>query len=247
MKIIINGSNGRVGREIKSLLVEGYRNSKLAGAVDRNNTNDVESRLFKELDDVQGEADCIIDFTNHLATKDLTQYALRKKLPLVIGTTGQTKEELEIIREASREIPVFLAANMSLGIALLVEVAKTVTRMMPDADIEIVEKHHNRKLDSPSGTALLIGDEIRSVRQEARYVFGRSGMAKREKDEIGIHALRFGDVIGEHEVIIGTDAETISLKHEAHSRSLFAEGAMLAAEFLIDQGPGFYGMADLIV
>lgn len=247
MKVIINGSNGRVGQEINQLLLEGYRNCQLAAAVDRNNTTPPKSLLFKRLDDFEGEADCIIDFSNHLATKNLSEYALRRKIPLVIATTGQTDEELDLIKKASKDIPIFLSANMSLGIALLLELAKMTVKMMPDADIEIIEKHHNRKLDSPSGTALLIGDEIKKVRKEAKYIFGRSGKKKREKDEIGIHAIRMGDIVGEHQVIVATDTQTITLKHEAHSKALFAEGAIVAAEFLIDQEAGLYGMKDLIV
>lgn len=247
MKIIINGSKGRIGQEINRLLEEGYRDSSLAAAVDRNNENDPKEFRFKNLEDFNGDAHCIIDFSNHLGTKQLTEYAVERSIPLLIATTGQTNEELELIKEASREIPVFLAANTSLGIALLVELAKTTVRMMPEADIEIIEKHHNRKLDSPSGTALLLADEIKEIRKDAKYVFGRSGKEKRGEDEIGIHALRLGNIVGEHEVIIGTDTQTITLKHEAHDKALFAEGAISAAEFLIDQDPGLYSMKDLIL
>lgn len=247
MKIIINGSSGRVGMGMIELLLEGYKDASLVAGIDRNNKNSEESLLYETLDDFKGQADCIIDFSNHLATESLTNYAVRRKIPLIIGTTGQSQEELETIKSASNEIPIFLAANMSLGIALLVEMAKNVARVMEDADIEIIEKHHTRKLDAPSGTALLLGDEIKTVRPDAFYAYGRSGKGKRKKNEIGIHALRLGDVIGEHEVIIATDKETISLKHEAHSRSLFIEGAIVAGEFLLGKKPGLYGMKDLIV
>ena len=143
-------------------------------------------------------------------------------------------------------IPIFHSANMSLGIALLVELAKMTAKNFPDADIEIIEKHHNRKLDAPSGTALLLANEIREVRSNARFVYGRSGQAKRTPEEIGIHAIRMGNIIGEHEVIVGTDTQTITLKHEAHSRSLFAEGAIAAAEFLIKQPAGMYDMKSMV-
>ena len=135
---------------------------------------------------------------------------------------------------------------MSLGIALLVELAKTAARSFPDADIEIVEKHHNRKLDAPSGTALLLANAVKEVREDARFVCGRAGQAKRTPEEIGIHAIRMGNIIGEHEVIVGTDTQTITLKHEAHSRSLFAEGALAAADFLIGKGAGLYDMKSMI-
>ena len=131
-------------------------------------------------------------------------------------------------------------------VALLVELAKTAARAMPDAEIEIIEKHHDRKLDAPSGTALLLANAIKEVRKNAKFIFGRSGQAKREAEEIGIHAIRMGNIVGEHEVIIGTDSQTITLKHEAHSRSLFAEGAIAAADFLIGKPEGLYDMKRML-
>ena len=135
---------------------------------------------------------------------------------------------------------------MSLGVALLCELARQAAALYPDADIEIVETHHNRKLDAPSGTALMIADRIREERTDATYKLGRAGHEKREAREIGIHAVRMGNVVGEHEVRIGTDTETITLKHEAHDRSLFAEGAVVAARYLIGQKAGLYGMRDML-
>ena len=135
---------------------------------------------------------------------------------------------------------------MSLGIALLCELAKTTAKTFPDANIEIIEKHHNRKLDAPSGTALLLAREIQKIREKAFFTFGRQGQAKRMEDEIGIHAIRMGNIVGEHEVIVGTDTQTITLKHEAHSRSLFAEGAIAAADFIKDKPAGLYDMYSMI-
>lgn len=242
MRLIINGSNGAMGRELVSLANAGYRGTVLAAAVDINNAE----TGYRSLDEFTGEADCIIDFSNHALTRELTQYAIRRKIPLVVATTGQTEEELEMIREAAKEIPIFRSANMSVGVALLTELAKTVARMMPDADIEIVEKHHNRKLDAPSGTALMLADAVKEVRQDATYATGRAGNAKRTKEEIGIHAVRMGNIVGEHEVIVGTDTQTITVKHEAHSRALFAEGAIAAAVFLVNCSAGLYNMQDMI-
>jgi uncharacterized membrane protein len=157
-----------------------------------------------------------------------------------------TEEELSAIYEASKEIPVFFSANMSFGVALLVELAKKTAASMPDADIEIIETHHIRKIDAPSGTAKLLFDEIKTVRPSAFAVNGRVGHAKREQNEIGIHSLRMGNVVGIHEVIVATPNQTITLKHEAHSRALFAEGALCAAEFLIDCGTGLYDMKSIV-
>lgn len=151
-----------------------------------------------------------------------------------------------MIDEAAKQIAVFRSANMSLGIALLVELAKMTAKTFPDADIEIIEKHHNRKLDAPSGTAILLANAIREIRTKAKLVFGRQGQAKRTPEEIGVHAIRMGNIVGEHEVIVGTDTQTITLNHEAHSRALFAEGAMAAAEFLIGKPAGLYDMKSMI-
>ena len=143
-------------------------------------------------------------------------------------------------------IPVFHSANISLGVALLVELAKKTAAAMPDAEIEIIEKHHDRKLDAPSGTALMIANAIREVRPEATNHCGRSGQGKRTPEEIGIHAIRMGNIVGEHEVIIGTQAQTITLKHEAHSRALFAEGAIVAADYICGRPAGLYKMDDMV-
>ena len=246
MKVIINGSNGRMGKEVVKQLLAGYKNAELAAAVDVNNAGIKKYPVFEHLADFEGDADCIIDFTNHIATRGLLEYAVKRHLPTVIATTGHTEEELAVIKKASEEIPIFHSANMSVGIALLVELAKTTAKMLPDADIEIIEKHHNRKLDAPSGTALLIADGIKEIRQDSTYIFGREGHRQRTKEEIGIHAVRVGNIIGEHEVIVGTDTQTVTLRHEAHDRSLFAEGAVTAAAFLVHMPCGLYNMKDMI-
>ena len=154
---------------------------------------------------------------------------------------------MEIMSQTSKEIPVFHSANMSLGIAVLANLAKKAAQMFPDADIEIIEKHHNRKLDAPSGTALLLARELKEVRTDAEFMLGRSGNAKREKNEIGISAVRAGNIVGDHEIIICTDSQTLTLKHEAHDRALFAEGAISAARYLVNQEKsGMYDMKNMM-
>ena len=194
----------------------------------------------------KGEADVIIDFSHHSAVRELISYAIGRTLPLVLSTTGHTEDERALIFEAAKSVPVFYSANMSLGIAVLTDFARRAAALFPEADIEIVEVHHNRKLDAPSGTAEMIADELKTVRPSASFVYGRHGMGKRAPEEIGIHALRMGNVVGEHEVIFATDNQTISLKHQAHDRALFAEGALTAANFIVKQAPGFYHMDDLL-
>ncbi len=246
MRILINGIGGRMGAEVKKLVLEGYRDSALACGVDINPITISEAPVYTSFADVKESVDCIIDFSHHTATPALLEYATEKNIPVVLCTTGHDEAEMATINKAAEKIALFHSANMSLGVALLCELAKTAAKTFPDADIEIIEKHHNRKLDAPSGTALLLAREIQKIREKAFFSFGRQGQAKRMKDEIGIHAVRMGNIVGEHEVIVGTDTQTITLKHEAHSRSLFAEGALVAADFIKDRSAGLYDMHSMI-
>ena len=237
-----------MGREVAALCEAGYRSSELVLGVDRQEDSGSACPIYKSFDEVPKgiSVDCIVDFSHHTATSALLDFAEERGIPTVVATTGHTEAEMLAISEAAKSIPVFHSANMSLGVALLVELAKTAARAMPDADIEIVEKHHNRKLDAPSGTALMIANAITEVRPDSYVNCGRSGQGKREAAEIGIHAVRMGNIVGEHEVIIGTDSQTITLKHEAHSRALFAEGALAAAEFIMSRPSGLYDMKSLV-
>ena len=246
MKILICGVGGRMGREVARLALDGMRGATPVAGFDLLPVDTREFPTYTEWSAVAETPDCIIDFSHHAGTAAMLEYAVEKQIPVVLATTGHTEEETEGIHRASEVIPIFHSANMSLGIALLVELAKTAAKAFPEADIEIVEKHHNRKLDAPSGTALLLARELQEVREDAMLVCGRSGQAKREKNEIGIHAIRMGNIVGEHEVIIGTDTQTVTLKHEAHSRALFAEGAIAAADFLIGKPAGLYDMKRMI-
>lgn len=236
MKIILNGALGRMGQAI----------IKKYGA---NNTIievDARSEINPSLASYTGDGEIIIDFSNHAGTKEFLEYATSKKLPVVIATTGQDAEEKKLIEEASKVIPVFFSYNMSIGIAILADFAKKAAAMMDDAEIEIVETHHDQKLDAPSGTALLLAKSMQEARSDAPIVCGRNGHAKRDPKEIGISSIRIGNVVGIHEIIISSGLETITLKHEAHDRSLFADGAIKAAEFLIGKEPGLYEMKDMV-
>lgn len=241
MNVILYGAGGRMGKEVLSLL-DASQDVSLAAAVDKI-SEDIE---LHDLSDYKGEADVIIDFSHHSLTKEVIAYALSRSLPLVMCTTGHTDEEKDLLFEAAKSIPVFYSANMSLGVATLCDLAKKTASLFPDADIEIVEAHHNRKLDAPSGTALMIADTIKEVRPEAKYVYGRHGMSKRAPEEIGIHSLRCGNEPGMHEVIIATDFQTLSLKHNAESRAVFAEGAISAAKFIQHRCAGLYNMYSLV-
>ena len=241
MNIIINGAKGRMGRIVDAAAAAGGHS-----VVARVDFGYAEGEGLRTLDAYQGPADVVIDFSNHAATAQVTEYCIKRNLPVIIATTGQTKEELALIDAASEAVPVFLSANMSLGVALLADLAKKAAAVFPEADIEIIEKHHNQKLDVPSGTALLLARRIREARPEAEFVVGRHENGKRTKTEIGIHSLRLGNEVGVHEIIIATGSETITLKHEAENRSLFAQGALAAAAFIAGKAPGMYDMRSII-
>lgn len=246
MKIMVSGLCGYMGKELQKLLEDNKRNITLECGVDAFVPDDYPVPCTPDFDSANTEVDCIIDFSHHSQTKPLLDFATKNSIPLVLATTGQTEEEKEYIIKASKKIPLFFAANYSLGVALLIELAKKTAEMMPDADIEIIEHHHNRKLDAPSGTALAIADAIKEVRKGSKIISGRSGKQKREPEDIGVSSVRMGNIVGIHEVLVGTASQTITLKHEAHSRALFAEGALSAAEFLFGKAPGLYNMNDMI-
>ena len=241
MKILINGACGRMGRAIAGVRAEMPRHEIVA----RVDVNAAEPGVLTSLNDVPA-ADVAIDFSHHTAVNALLDYCEEKHLPVVICTTGHDAAELSRIAEAAKVIPVFHSGNMSVGVALLCQMARDAARLFPEADIEIVETHHKHKVDAPSGTAKMLFSAIQEARPEARMVCGRSGMSPRTPEEIGVHALRRGEIVGIHEVHITSATQSLTLKHEAFSRTLFAEGAVCAAEFLADQPAGLYDMKALI-
>lgn len=247
MNILINGICGHMGREVLALCEAGYRSAECVGGVDAFATGGETYCVYRDFADVPNtKIDCIVDFSHHTVTPALLDFAISRKIPTVLCTTGHTPEEKVKIAAAAEVIPLFFSANMSLGVALLVELAKQAAAAFPEAEIEIIEKHHDRKVDAPSGTALMLADALCEVRPEATVNCGRSGQGKRTQGEIGIHAIRMGNIVGEHEVMIGTPNQTITLKHEAHSRALFAEGALAAAAFLVGKDAGMYDMKSLV-
>ena len=243
MNVILHGSTGRMGQNVQKLLTGA---NTLAAAVSPDQTTDPSKNQYAALTDFTGPADVIVDFSHHTAVTALLDYAVSRKLPVVIGTTGHTPEEKARITRAAEQIPVFYSGNMSVGIALLVQLARQTAKAFPDAEVEIVEVHHDQKLDVPSGTALMLADAVKSVRPEATYNIGRPDGGKRTREEIGIHSLRLGNVVGVHEVLVSTGTQTITLKHEAHDRMLFAEGAMAAAAYLVGQPAGLYNMETML-
>ena len=238
MRAILCGANGAMGKLIAQSL-----GSEVVGRVSIDGENGV-ARTFDELGPVP--ADVVIDFSHHTAVTDVLRYAKANGCAAVIGTTGHTPEERQLIFDAAKEIPVFYSGNMSLGIAVLCRLAKQAAACFPDADIEIVEVHHNRKVDAPSGTAHMLFNAIKEVRPDAVEHCGRSGEGKRTKEEIGISSLRMGNVVGIHEVHICTETQTLTLRHEAATRAMLADGAADAARFMVGKGKGLYTMEDLL-
>ena len=238
MRAILCGANGAMGK-----LIDGILGSEVTARVSLDGENGV-PRTFSELGDTN--ADIIIDFSHHTAIADVVSYAKAHNCALVVGTTGHTAEEKALIAEAARELPVFFSGNMSLGIAVLCRLAKEAARWFPEADIEIVEVHHNRKVDAPSGTAHMLFNAIAQVRPEATENCGRAGEGKRTKNEVGVSSLRMGNVVGIHEVHICTANQTLTLRHEAGNRGMLAEGAVEAARFMAGKPKGLYNMDDLL-
>lgn len=244
IKVLVHGSNGKMGTHVLECIAKNSELELFCG-VDPKTTGCENYKYYDSFDKVEGKADVIIDFSFHTLVKGVLDYAVKTNTPVLIATTALDDEDKKAVAKASQKVPVFLAANMSVGVALLADFAKQAAAMFPDADIEIVEAHHNRKVDAPSGTAIMLANAIKEVRPEAEYVYGRGGEAKRAKNEIGIHALRMANIVGEHEVYITTDSQQLVLRHNAYDRSLFADGAVKAAAFLVNQGKGLYTMQDM--
>lgn len=240
MKVILVGALGRMGGHVKALL------DKAGHTLIAVDGMSVGGQVLKSIKDVTERADVIIDFSYHTVTEEVVCYAADNNIPAVICTTGHTPEEKERIAEASKRTAIFYSGNMSIGIATLCSAVRAVVAAFPEADVEIVETHHNRKADAPSGTALMLFDAVKDVRPDAKAVLGRGGFGKRERDEVGISAMRMGNIVGIHEVCICTDNERLTLKHEAFDRALFADGALMAAEYLVGKPKGMYSMKEMM-
>lgn len=247
--IILCGCGGRMGMAIAAAATKG--NCTIVAGVDINaSALSIAGNfpVYEKISDFPGKADAIIDFSHHSALPSLIEYAKATKTPIVIATTGHTAEELALIDESTDEIAIFRSGNFSLGINLLITLAKQAAKTLGmDFDVEIVEKHHNKKLDAPSGTALMIADAIASERAESEYVYDRHSERKaREPKEIGIHSVRGGTIVGEHEAIFAGENEIVTISHSAASREIFATGALRAAVYLSKKEKGLYNMTDMI-
>lgn len=246
--IILSGCSGKMGRVIAREIAK-RDDCKVVAGVDVFSDGSAEFPVYDDFSKVQEKADAIIDFSNPAVLAGLLNYAVSKNVPAVICTTGFSKEQIADIEKASKKVAIFHSGNMSLGINLLIELSKKAAEILGSAfDIEIIEKHHNQKLDAPSGTALMIADGISEVMEtEPQYVYDRhSYRKKREKNEIGIHAVRGGTIVGEHQVIFAGHDEVVTLTHQAQSKEVFAIGSINAAVYLSNKAPGMYNMSDML-
>lgn len=248
INVLLNGANGRMGQQVAALAdeTEGIR---IAAGVDKLLDKENSFPVYSSLSECTEDFDVVIDFSNSSGIDELLDFAIKNKKGVVLATTGATEEQKNKIIQAANETAVFYSANMSLGINLLVDLVKKASVVLgDDYDIEIVEKHHNQKLDAPSGTALLIADEINAAEPcQMEYVFDRHSVRKkRDKKEIGISSIRGGTIVGEHQVIFAGPDEIIEITHHASSRCIFAQGALRAAVFLCGKEKGLYSMKDLL-
>lgn len=248
MDIIINGYSGQMGQTLKELIAKD-ESLNLVGCIDRTGGKTIEGKtIYENIKDFDGKGDVIIDFSTPSSLDNLLEYAKENNTALIVATTGLSDEQVEKINDYSKHTRIFRSANMSLGINILLDLVSKAAKVLNDFDIEIIEKHHNLKIDSPSGTALMIADKINEAYDNERdFVYGRhSKTERRNKGEIGIHAIRGGTIVGEHDVIFAGTDEILEINHIASSKKVFAEGALAAAKFLVNQENGLYNMDDLI-
>lgn len=246
IKLILCGSNGQMGKVIADQVdeMDGY---EIVAGMDRGDNYGYDFPTFKDINEFEGKADAIIDFSNPSTLPVLLKYSTKTKTPLVIASTGFSDEEVKSMEQASKETAILYSGNMSLGINVLLSLVKKATSALEGFDIEVIEKHHNKKVDSPSGTAFMIANAIDEERDgKTEFVHGREGNAtKRKPEEVGIHAIRGGTIVGEHSVIFAGVDEVIEIKHSAMSKKIFAVGSINAAKFLVNKETGLYSMDDL--
>lgn len=246
MKILFYGIGGAMGKTFFSCVKENPDCEIVCGVDKFADATEYPFPVYKNCNDIKENPDCIIDFSHHTSVYDYLPYAVKNKIPCVIATTGFSEEETEFINEQKNFIPILKSGNMSLGVNVLLQLSKICANILGDkADIEIVEYHHNKKADAPSGTALLIADGIKEELPSHEYVIGRSGINKRKPTDIGINSVRGGTIVGKHDVMFILNNEIITLKHEAESKAIFANGAISAAWYIIKQKPGLYSMEDM--
>ncbi len=246
IKILISGALGRMGRKVYEACCADRNVTALCG-VDVAAARNGDFPVYASFGDVSEKPDVIIDFSSPAALDNILAYAVKNNIPAVLCATGYTNEQIDKIQKASEKTALFRSANMSLGVNVLLNLVRKAAKLLNGYDIEIIEKHHNKKVDAPSGTALMLADAVKEELPEKFYIYGREGKpGPRNKDEICLHAVRGGNIVGEHEVLFAGTNETLTLSHSAADRSVFAEGALKAAVFISDKPAGLYSMKDIV-
>ena len=247
IKVLINGCNGKMGQEVIKAIHDNEKFTVLNG-VDKEENPDYIFPVYTNAEDIKEKPDVIVDFSIPVATMQILEYAKNNKIPIVIATTGLTEEQKQKIKEYSKAIPIFQSANMSYDINLMKRIVAEVAKNLCGTDIEIIETHHNRKIDAPSGTALLLADSINeALGNSMEYNFNRfQNREKRKKNEIGFSSIRGGNIVGEHTVCFFGENDCLEITHKAYSRGLFAEGALKGAEYIVNKENGYYTMDEII-
>ncbi len=247
VKILISGANGRMGKKVFESASNTNGVSAVCGVDIKCDCNNTSFPVYDSFSKVKEDVDVIIDFSAPATLDSILEFCLTKNIPAILCATGYSSEQLEKIKDYSKKLPLFRSGNMSLGVNALIDLVRKATLALEGFDIEIIEKHHNQKVDAPSGTAIMLADAVKEKAPEKFYTYGREGIVgKRDANEIGIHAVRGGGIVGEHQVIFASGFETITLTHQATDRSVFADGAIKAAQFIVNQKAGLYNMADVI-
>ncbi len=247
INILISGAFGKMGKKVYEQAMLCPDVKAVCGVDIKRDYSNKEYPIYDSFDKVKEKVDVVIDFSSPSNLDAVLAYCFNKKAPAILCATGYTKEQVEKVKEYSKNLALFRSGNMSLGVNVLIDLVKKATESLEDFDIEIIEKHHNQKVDAPSGTALMLADAVKDVDDKKFYTYGREGIVgKRDKNEIGIHAVRGGGIVGEHQVIFASGFETITLTHQATDRSVFADGAIKAAKYIVTKKAGLYNMADVI-
>ncbi len=247
INLLISGANGRMGKKVYEASLLSDDITAVCGIDVKDDFPISSFPVYAGFENIKEKIDVVVDFSAPANLDNILTFCVNNGIPAVLCATGYTQEQIEKIKETANKIAIFRSGNMSLGVNVLIDIVKKTAQALYGFDVEIIEKHHNNKVDAPSGTALMLADAIKDVQPEKTYLYGREGICgKRNPNEIGIHAVRGGNIVGEHDVIFAGNFETVTLSHQATDRSVFAEGAVKAAKYIVNKNVGLFDMADVI-
>ena len=247
VNVLIHGANGRMGKKVFEACQNDDNVMAKCGIDLVENLSNPDFPIYSSFSCVKEKVDVVIDFSSPACLDTVLEYVTSNSCSAVLCTTGYTAEQVDKIKEASKKVAILRSGNMSLGVNLLIDLVKKASQVLENFDVEIIEKHHNQKVDAPSGTALMLAEAVKEIQQHKFFTYGREGLVgKRDKNEIGVHAIRGGNIVGEHDVIFAGNFETITLSHQATDRGVFAQGAVSAAKFLVNKKVGLFNMNDVI-